>query len=55
MDEVSSSGSAELLEDRTLEIEFDNHHGDEAILRAERALSSTACSAAAGEAGTSAS
>lgn len=43
MDEVSGSGSAELLEDGTLEIEFDYHHGDEAILRAERDTSSTAC------------
>ena len=27
----------------TLEIEFDYHHGDQAILRAERATSSTTC------------
>ena len=26
-----------------LEIEFDRHHGDEAILKAERATSSAAC------------
>ncbi len=43
MDEVSGSGSAELLEDGTLEIEFDYHQGDEAVLRAERAASSTTC------------
>ena len=43
MDEVSGSGSAELLEDCTLEIEFDYHHGDEAVLRAERAPSSATC------------
>ena len=43
MDQVSGSGSAELLEDGTLEIELDYHHGDEAILRAERAASSTTC------------
>jgi len=43
MDQVSGSGSAELLEDGTLEIEFDRHHGDDATLRAERAASSTAC------------
>ena len=43
MDQVSGSGSAELLEDGTLEIELDHHHGDEAILHAERAPSSTTC------------
>ena len=43
MDEVSGSGSAELLEDGTLEIEFDCHHGDDAVLRAARAASSTTC------------
>jgi hypothetical protein len=43
MDEVSGSGSAELLDDGSLEIEFVYHLGDEAILRAERATSSTAC------------
>ena len=43
MDEVRGSGSAELLEDGSLEIEFDYHHGDEAILKAERATSSAAC------------
>ena len=43
MDEVSGSGSAELLDDGALEIEFDRHHGDDAVLRAERATSSTTC------------
>lgn len=43
MDEVRGSGSAELLDDGTLEIEFDYHYGDEAILKAERATSSAAC------------
>jgi hypothetical protein len=43
MDEVSGSGSAELLDDDTLEIEFAYHLGDEAVLKAERQTSSTAC------------
>ena len=43
MDEVRGTGSAELLEDGSLEIEFDYQHGDEAILKAERATSSAAC------------
>jgi len=43
MDEVTGSGSAELLEDGTLEIEFAYHLGDEAVLKAERATSSAAC------------
>ena len=43
MDEVSGSGSAELLDDDTLEIEFAYHLGDEAVLKAKRATSSTAC------------
>ncbi len=42
MDEVSGSGSAELLDD-VLEIEFAYHLGNEAVLKAERATSSTAC------------
>jgi hypothetical protein len=41
--EVSGSGSAELLEDGSLEIEFEYRHGDELILKAERATSSAAC------------
>lgn len=43
MDEVSGSGSAELLDDGTLEIEFTYHLGDEAVLKAERAGFSAAC------------
>ena len=42
-DEVSGSGSAELQEDGTLEIEIAFHLGDEAILKAVRVPSSTAC------------
>ncbi len=37
---MSGCGSAELLDDGTLEIEFDNHHGDAAVLKAERLASS---------------
>lgn len=43
MDEVRGSGSAELLKDGTLEIEFDFDHGDAARLRAEPADFSAAC------------
>lgn len=43
MDKVSGSGSAELLDDGTVEIEFAYHLGDEAVLKALRATSSTAC------------
>ena len=43
MDDVSGSGSAELLDDGTLEIEFAYHRGDEAVLKAKRDTSSTAC------------
>jgi len=43
MDEVTGSGSAELLEDGTIEIEFAYHLGDEAVLKAQRVTSSTAC------------
>ena len=42
-DEARGSGSAELLDDGSLEIEFTYHLGDEAILKAERMTSSTAC------------
>ena len=41
--EITGSGSAELLDDGTLEIEISFHHGDDATLRAERDRSSTAC------------
>ena len=43
MHEVSGSGSAELLDDGSLEIEFEYRHGDDLILKAERATSSAAC------------
>jgi hypothetical protein len=36
MDEVSGSGSAELLRDSSLAIAFACHLGDEAVLEAER-------------------
>jgi hypothetical protein len=43
MHEVSGSGSAELLEDGSLEIEFEYRHGDELILKAQPVTSSAAC------------
>ena len=43
MDEANGSGSAELQDDGTLEIEMAYHHGDEALLKAVRPTSSTAC------------
>ncbi len=43
MDEVSGDGSAELLDDGSLQIEFAYHNGDEAVLKAKRDTSSTAC------------
>ena len=43
MDEVSGDGSAELLDDGSIEIEFAYHNGDEAVLKAKRGTSSTAC------------
>lgn len=43
MDEVNGSGSAELLDDGSLEIEFAYHLGDEAVLKAHRATFSAAC------------
>ena len=43
MDEVSGDGSAELLDDGTIEVEFAYHNGDEAVLKAKRDTSSTAC------------
>lgn len=43
MDKVSGTGSAELLDDGSLEIEFAYHLGDEAMLKAKRATSSAAC------------
>jgi hypothetical protein len=43
MDEVTGSGSAELNDDGAIEIAFAYHLGDEAVLKAERMTSSTAC------------
>ena len=43
MDEVSGDGHAELLDDGTIEIVFAYHNGDEAVLKAEKETSSTAC------------
>lgn len=43
MDQVSGKGSAELLDDGSIEIEFAYHHGDEAVIKAKRSTSSTAC------------
>jgi transposase len=43
MDEVSGDGHAELLADGSIEITFAYHNGDEAILKATRDTSSTAC------------
>jgi hypothetical protein len=43
MDEVSGDGSADLLDDGTIEIEFAFRNGDEAVLKAKRDSSSTAC------------
>jgi hypothetical protein len=43
LDEVSGTGSAEMQDDGSLEIAFAYHLGDEAILKAVRAPSSTAC------------
>lgn len=43
MDEVTGDGSAEMLDDGSIEITFAYHNGDEAILKAKRDTSSTAC------------
>lgn len=43
MDEVTGDGHAELLDDGAIEITFAYHNGDEAILKANRDTSSTAC------------
>jgi len=42
-DQVEGEGTAELLDDGTIEIEFAYRNGDEAILKAKRDASSTAC------------
>ena len=43
MDEARGSGSAELLDDGSLEIEFEYHRGDDATLKAVPDTSSAAC------------
>ena len=43
MTEVSGAGSAELHRDGSLKIEFEYHLGEQAILKAVRAPSSTTC------------
>ena len=43
MDDVRGTGSAEMNDDGSIEIEFAYHLGDEAVLKAERVESSTAC------------
>ncbi len=43
-DEVRGEGTAELLNDGTIEIELGYDNGDEAVLKAKRDPSSTACS-----------
>jgi hypothetical protein len=42
MDDVRGDGSAELLDDGSIEIEFAYHNGGEAVLKAKRDTSSTA-------------
>ena len=42
-DQVDGEGDAELLDDGTIEIEFSYRNGDEALLKAKREPSSTAC------------
>ena len=42
-DEVEGEGTAELLDDSTIEIEFAYDNGDEAVLKAKRDPSSTTC------------
>lgn len=43
MDEVSGEGTAELLADGAIEIEFEYDNGDDAVLKARREGFSTAC------------
>ena len=42
-DQVEGEGTAQLLDDGTIEIEFAYYNGDEAVLKAKRDTSSTAC------------
>ncbi|GGC93885.1 hypothetical protein [Chelatococcus reniformis] len=43
MDEVNGDGFPKQLDDGSIEITFAYHNGDEAILKAKRITSSTAC------------
>jgi hypothetical protein len=43
MDEVSGDGSAELLDDGSIMIQFAHPNGGVAVLNAKRETSSTAC------------
>jgi hypothetical protein len=43
MDEVSGGRIRQTHDDGSIEIEFAYHNGDEAVLKAKRATSSTAC------------
>jgi hypothetical protein len=43
-DQVLGDGSAELLDDGSIEIEFAYRNGDQAVLKAKHDTSSTACS-----------
>jgi hypothetical protein len=43
MDEATGNGSAEVVDDRSIEITVVYHNGDEAILKSKRDPSSTAC------------
>lgn len=42
-DQVEGEGTAEILDDGSIEIEFAYFNGDEAFLKAKRETSSTAC------------
>jgi hypothetical protein len=42
-DQIEGEGSAELLNDGMIEIEFSYDNGDEAVLKAKRENFSTAC------------
>lgn len=43
LDQVEGDGSAELLDDGSIEIEFAYRNGDEAVLKAKRDTFTTAC------------
>ena len=42
-DQIEGEGTAELVEDGTIEIKFAYDNGDEAVLKGKRVTSSTAC------------